>query len=83
MISKDTSLFSVTFFNKKKPRIKSTIAKGDDKLVEEDELDKKRAFKTVVVGEDVLGREITADGQSVHPSKDVPAELHVKFKGEL
>lgn len=55
----------------------------DDKLIEEDELDKERAFKTVVVGEDVLGREITADGQSVHPSKDVPAELHVKFKGEL
>ena len=49
----------------------------------EDDLNKKRCFKTVVVGEDVLGREITADGESVVPSKDVPTEIHVKFKNEL
>lgn len=55
----------------------------DEKFVEEDDFDKQRQFKTVVVGEDVLGRAITADGQSVAPSKDVPATRHVKFKGEL
>lgn len=55
----------------------------DEKWIEEDDLNKKRAFQTVVVGEDVLGRAITADGQSVAPSKDVPATRHVKFKGEL
>ena len=55
----------------------------DEKMVEEDELNRKRAFKTVVMGEDVLGREITADGESVVPSKDVPAKRHVKFKNEL
>ena len=55
----------------------------DDKMTIEDDLNKKRCFKTVVVGEDVLGREITADGESVVPSQDVPAEIHVKFKNEL
>ena len=48
-----------------------------------DELEKKRRFKPVVVGEDVLGREITGDGKSVVPSKDVPAMEHIKFKHEL
>ena len=55
----------------------------DEKMTEQDELEKKREFKTVVVGEDVLGREITADGESVVPSKDVPAKTHVLFKNEL
>ena len=55
----------------------------DEKMTEQDELEKKREFKTVVVGEDVLGREITADGESVVPSKDVPAKTHVRFKNEL
>ena len=36
-----------------------------------------------MVGEDVLGREITADGESVFPSKDVPAKTHVRFKNEI
>ncbi len=37
----------------------------DEKMTEQDELEKKREFKTVVVGEDVLGREITADGKAL------------------
>ena len=55
----------------------------DKTLVLDDELEKKRRFKPVVVGEDVLGREITGDGKSVVPSKDVPAMEHIKFKHEL
>ena len=55
----------------------------DDKMTLEDDLHKKRRFQKVEVGEDVLGRAITGDGQSVVPSKDVPAKIHVKFKGEL
>lgn len=55
----------------------------DEKMIEEDDLSKKRSFQTVVVGEDVLGRGITADGKSVVASKDVPAKIHVKFKNEM
>ncbi len=55
----------------------------DESLKMDDNLDKQRRFKPVVVGEDVLGREITGDGQSVVPSKDVPAMAHVKFKTQL
>ena len=55
----------------------------DDTWVAEDSLEKQRTFQTVVVGEDVLGRGITADGESVVPSKDVPATEHVRFKGDM
>lgn len=55
----------------------------DDSMTLDDDLNKKRHFKPVVVGEDVLGREIHSDGESVAPSKDVPAMEHVKFKNEM
>ena len=55
----------------------------DERLKMDDNMNKHRRFKPVVVGEDVLGREITGDGQSVVPSKDVPAMDHVKFKSQL
>jgi hypothetical protein len=35
------------------------------------------------VGDDVLGRAITADGQNVKASKDIPAQRGVKFKSQL
>ena len=40
-------------------------------------------FLHVEVGDDVLGREINADGQQVKASKDIPAQRGVKFKSQL
>lgn len=40
-------------------------------------------FLHVEVGDDVLGREITADGSKVKASKDVPAQRGVKFKSQI
>lgn len=44
---------------------------------------RERHFAHVDVGDDVLGRGITADGQSVKATKDVPAQIGVKFKSEI
>lgn len=69
---------------------KHTIKKGglrDYSKEFENEFDdyenQEHVFLHVDVGDDVLGREINADGQKVVASKDVPAQRGVKFKSQL
>ncbi len=56
----------------------------DDLFIDLNDFDnRKKSFQRVSVGDDVLGRNITADGSKVKASKDVPAVKGVKFKSEL
>ena len=69
---------------------KQTLKKGglrDYSKEFENEFDdyenQEHVFLHVDVGDDVLGREINADGQQVKASKDIPAQRGVKFKSQI
>ncbi|MDY2670525.1 MAG: EutP/PduV family microcompartment system protein [Anaerovoracaceae bacterium] len=67
----------------KKGGTKDYSSENLDDMIDNDFEHRKRTFAHVDVGDDVLGREITADGQSVKATKDVPAQIGVKFKSEI
>ncbi len=58
--------------------------KADEMYIDQNDFDtREKSFQRVSVGDDVLGRNITADGSKVKASKEVPAVKGVKFKSEL